>query len=125
MTRRASIKEKILRQCVVDDGTGCWIWTGGTSGSGRGGGYGRFRFDGGTMATHKAMWICEHGPVPPGKQLDHNCQPEPNRLCCNPAHLELVTHLQNQKRRDKRLKAKRAANANPDPANPNPERLSA
>lgn len=26
------------------------------------------------------------------------------RLCCNPAHLELVTHLTNQRRRDARTK---------------------
>ncbi|MEM9426643.1 MAG: HNH endonuclease [Pseudomonadota bacterium] len=31
------------------------------------------------------------------RQVDHTCR---NRLCVNPAHLELVTHKQNCRRRD-------------------------
>jgi hypothetical protein len=49
------------------------------------------------MATHIVMWTVEHGPIPPRKQLDHLCR---NRLCANADHLELVTHKQNQRRRD-------------------------
>jgi hypothetical protein len=38
-------------------------------------------------------------------QVDHLCN---NRLCCNPEHLELVTHQENQKRRATRqAKAKK------------------
>ncbi|QYW01794.1 HNH endonuclease [Stenotrophomonas phage Paxi] len=33
--------------------------------------------------------------------MDHLCN---QRKCCNPQHLELVTHLQNQRRRVKRAK---------------------
>jgi hypothetical protein len=51
------------------------------------------------------MWVCEHGIIPPKKQLDHTC-PGHRRLCCNPAHLELATHKENQRRRDKRIKAR-------------------
>ena len=40
--------------------------------------------------------------IPPGKQLDHT---DP---CRNPAHLELVTHKESMKRRDRRL-AERSA----------------
>lgn len=107
MTRRDKIKAKILARCEIDPETGCWLYMGRTSGNGRGGGYGRFDFDGGTMATHKAMWVCEHGPVPPKKQLDHTC-PGRRRNCCNPDHLELVTHKENQRRRDAHRKAKSA-----------------
>ena len=53
--------------------------------------------DGGTMAVHIVMYVCHFGPIPPKKQVDHLCE---NRLCCNPLHLEMVTHKQNQKRRD-------------------------
>jgi len=43
------------------------------------------------------MYVIEYGPIPPRKQIDHTCR---NRLCVNPSHLEMVTHKQNQKRRD-------------------------
>lgn len=102
MPRRDRIRQKIISRVEIDVDTGCWLWTGPTSGSGRGGGYGRFCLDGGTYATHKAMWVCEHGPIPPGKQLDHTC-PGHRRNCVNPAHLELVAHKENQRRRDARL----------------------
>lgn len=32
------------------------------------------------------------GPVPDGLELDHLCR---NRACCNPAHMEPVTHREN------------------------------
>ena len=104
-SRRDRIRAKILAQCIVDPETGCLLWQGGTSGDGRGGGYGRVRVDGGTVATHIAMWVCEHGIIPPKKQLDHLEVCRGRRNCCNDKHLELVTHKQNQKRRDARRKA--------------------
>jgi hypothetical protein len=48
------------------------------------------------MAVHRVMFIATFGPVPGKKQIDHKCR---NRLCVNPRHLEMVTHLKNQKRR--------------------------
>jgi HNH endonuclease len=100
-SRRERIKAKIMARVQVVDGprdTPCYIWTGPTSGStGRGKDYGRVCIDGGTMATHIVMWVIDHGPIPPRKQLDHLCR---NRLCCNEGHLELVTHKQNMRRRD-------------------------
>lgn len=58
--------------------------------------------DGQTVAVHIVMWTNEHGFVPGKKQLDHLCR---NRRCVNPEHLELVTHRQNQKRRDRAREA--------------------
>jgi len=75
----------------------CHIWTGPTSGEGRGGDYGRMSLDGQTVAVHLVSWTNEHGFVPGKKQLDHLCR---RRRCVNDRHLELVTHKQNQKRRD-------------------------
>lgn len=101
--RRASLFDKVMARVEISPDTSCWVWTGPDSGSGRGGGYGRICIDGGTMAVHIVMWVIRNGPIPPRKQLDHvNC---PTRRCCNPDHLELVTHKQNQKRRDARRKA--------------------
>lgn len=98
MKRREMIKTKIMRRVRYEGD--CWLWTGPDSGSnGRGYGYPRMSLDGGTVAVHIALWIVENGPIPPRKQLDHLCC---KRRCVNPAHLELTTHRQNQKRRDAR-----------------------
>lgn len=94
--RRQQIFDRIMRKVKIDKDTGCWNWTGGTSGEGRGGGYGRMSLDGQTVATHIVMFTNFYGYVPSKKQIDHKCR---NRLCCNPDHLEMVTHKQNQKRR--------------------------
>lgn len=91
---------------------GCYLWTGPDSGEGRGGGYGRMCVDGATMAVHIVMWVIRHGPIPPRKQLDHTCGDLPGnagRRCVNPDHLEMVTHLKNQRRRAARAKATASA----------------
>ena len=36
--------------------TDCWLWTGPTSGNGRGSGYGRMSLDGQTVAVHRVMY---------------------------------------------------------------------
>lgn len=105
--RRMTIIEKIEARCdILDTGffidgqpSPCHLWTGPTSGNGRGGGYGRMSLDRQTVAVHLVAFTHYHGYIPGKKQVDHKCF---QRLCCNPMHLELVTHLQNQKRRDER-----------------------
>lgn len=99
--RRLEIFEKIMARVFVDPVTGCWIWQGPTSGkTGRGKDYPRMSLGGQTVAVHLVMWTNEHGYIPGKKQLDHKCR---NRLCINPdaAHTELVTHKENQRRRDR------------------------
>ena len=95
--RRIAILNAIFSRCR-QEGT-CLIWQGPTSGEGRGGGYGRFSFEGVTSAVHRAVYATVHGPIPPKKQIDHECN---NRLCCNPLHLKHMTHKKNQKLRDQR-----------------------
>lgn len=106
--RRDSIRQKVLGRVRIDPVTGCWIWTGPTSGStGRGSNYPRMSLSGQTVAVHIVMYVNEHGYVPGKKQVDHTCR---NRLCVNPKHLEMVTHRQNCRRRDMAIKeAKEAA----------------
>jgi len=97
---RSSIRDEVferISKCVkIDQESLCWNWQGQTSGTGRGGGYGRISVHGHTSATHRVMWSLIHGYLPAKKQIDHTCR---NRLCCNPQHLEMVTHLQNQRRK--------------------------
>lgn len=110
-SRRDIIYDKLLSRTRVEDNgfqvngkqSFCMIWTGPHSGNGRGGGYGRMCLDGQTVAVHLVAWTNEHGFIPGKKQLDHLCH---QRLCWNPAHLELVTHKRNQIRRAKRAKEK-------------------
>lgn len=107
--RRDNIIAKIEARCRIED-TGyhidgkpspCHLWTGPTSGTGRGGGYGRMCLDGQTVATHLVSYTHYFGYIPGKKQIDHLCN---QRLCCNPQHLEMVTHLRNQRRRAARAK---------------------
>lgn len=73
---------------------GCWAWTASTNGEG----YGTFNIGppaprGDRMRlTHRLTWETLFGPVPDGLELDHACRV---RECCNPAHLEAVTHQVN------------------------------
>ncbi len=107
--RRIAIISRLEQRCeIVDTGfklnntpSPCHLWRGPTSGTGRGGNYGRMSLNGQTVATHIVAYTHYYGYVPSKKQIDHLCN---NRLCCNPAHLELVSHLTNQRRRAKRAK---------------------
>lgn len=107
--RRMGIIKRIHeRVMVVDNGfmidgqpSPCHIWQGPTSGEGRGGGYGRMSLNGQTVAVHLVVYSHFYGYIPGKKQIDHLCN---NRLCCNPVHLEMVTHKTNQKRRAARSK---------------------
>ena len=67
--------------------SGCWDFTGAIADDG----YGRFWWIGRTGQAHRYAY----GLVPEGMELDHLCR---NRRCCNPAHLEPVTHLENVRR---------------------------
>ena len=109
--RRISILARLsAKSTIVDLGhivagrpSPCFIWQGGTSGNGRGGGYGRMSLDGFTVATHLVSFTHFFGYIPGKKQVDHLCN---NRLCWNPQHLELVSHLTNQRRRSQRTVSK-------------------
>ncbi|OLP56638.1 hypothetical protein BJF92_11140 [Rhizobium rhizosphaerae] len=99
MSRREEIRARIMARVRIDEETGCWIWTGPTSGEeGRGAGYPRMSLSGQTVAVHKAMWTNEHGLIPSTRELDHVCR---NRLCVNPDnlnHVQLVTRKRNKLR---------------------------
>ncbi|MEY4958192.1 MAG: phage Wee [Gemmatimonadota bacterium] len=78
------------------DGPGaCWPWLGGLCGSG----YGHMSRPRETRQTyvHRHIYEKTHGPIPAGLTVDHVCF---NTLCCNPAHLRLLSLSQNIKSRN-------------------------
>ena len=56
------------------------------------GGYGRILIRGTLWQVHRMVYELFVGPVPPGCVLHHTCC---NKCCCNPAHLEPVSHTEN------------------------------
>lgn len=80
------------------DESGCWLWTGGT----RANGYGSFAIKsptGSWTQTTAHRWAYGHqvAPVPADMEADHLCKV---RNCVRPDHLEVVTVVENRRRRD-------------------------
>lgn len=67
----------------------CWIWKGNAFQST---GYGKIVIEKKHLLTHRLAYELLIGPIPEGKEIDHLCR---IRLCCNPLHLEAVTHREN------------------------------
>lgn len=66
----------------------CWPWTKSVGSHG----YGQ-TWDGVTVRlTHRCAWELTNGRIPEGITVDHICR---NRICCNPAHLRLLTNKAN------------------------------
>lgn len=66
----------------------CWEWTANKNQCG----YGRLFVSGKLIVAHR--WYFEHlrGEIQDGQELDHLCR---NRVCVNPAHLEVVDRRTN------------------------------
>ena len=99
---RTPAHERVIRRIVRSDvpfaGEPCWIFTGSinpVTGYGNVGigyaGEGNKR----NTSTHRVMYEAHVGPIPLGMEIDHLCRV---RSCCNPAHLEAVTHSENARR---------------------------
>ena len=71
--------------------TECWPWHGARTRAG----YGVFRRNKKNEYAHRAVYELLVGPIPEGAELDHTCV---NPACCNPAHLEPVSHAENMRR---------------------------
>ena len=77
---------------------GCWFWMGGrTKGQGNKKPCGSFSLKGKTVRAHRfSSEILNGHECPPGHHRDHTCDWS---LCVNPAHIEVVTHEENQRRK--------------------------
>lgn len=92
-TQQLCIPEEIKDRVKIDPDTGCWLWQGYRVKGlyGRGGAFGRH----GLM--HRLVYEELIGPIE--NELDHvrerGCI---YKHCCNPAHMEDVTHQENVRR---------------------------
>lgn len=78
---------RIQRQQLNPDTTECWIWPGGLTD-----GYGIITINNKKHMTHRLMYTEKKGEIPANMELDHLCR---QRACCNPDHLEAVSHRTN------------------------------
>lgn len=82
ITDYESIKNRILKRCVVDAQLGCLLWTGARDING----FGRINTTEGVRSVHRMMWIIANGEVELGMLVYHTCG---NRNCCNLEHMYL------------------------------------
>jgi hypothetical protein len=76
-----------------ENGTGCWVWRGPINQYGYG--FMPIQSQFGSIGAHRLVWEILVGQIPSGLSIDHLCL---NKLCVNPAHLELVTRGENSRR---------------------------
>ena len=86
-----TLPERIEANLLPEPNSGCWLWIGYLSTAG----YGRIRYHGQDITAHRLVYELTKSRVPKGLELDHLCRV---RCCCNPEHLEPVTHIENSRR---------------------------
>jgi len=81
--------EYIYSRTEENEETSCWTYKGGTNGKG---GYGRMYFNKKMRSVHKVVYELTSGKVPTGMVVHHVCG---HKLCCNPDHLQAISHRLN------------------------------
>jgi hypothetical protein len=97
------ITERLWAKVDVRGLDECWPWTGRLVSDG----YGQIDGQGVAQSVHRVAYEDKVGPIPDGLTIDHLCHsraaeagtcpggPCEHRRCCNPSHMEPVTHAQN------------------------------
>src|SRR5262245_35041552 len=80
-------RSRVLAKLIIDQESGCLLWTGYVAPNGYGNTGGRL--------VHRLMYEWFNGPIPDGLEIDHTCRV---KHCAAPAHLEAVTHAENRRR---------------------------
>jgi hypothetical protein len=83
---RPSVAERLWTNVRIAGSDDCWPWLGSVTGSNHGTiRTARSRSD----PVHRVAWEMLKGPIPDGLEIHHRCE---NPICCNTAHMELLTH---------------------------------
>lgn len=91
-TGKTPPEERFWAKVDQDGPNGCWIWTAYTMTNG----YGLFGLTKSKMSlAHRFAYQDLVGPIPEGLVIDHLCRV---RNCVNPAHMEVVTQIENVRR---------------------------
>lgn len=90
MSRKPNTVESILSKVKIDSNE-CWIWPLSLSHNG----YGLVKFDGKMQQVHRLVYKLLVGPIPDDLTCDHLCRV---RNCCNPAHIDIITRVENTRR---------------------------
>jgi hypothetical protein len=87
---------------IPEPNSGCWFWLAGTVRAG----YGFTAVERGGVRdyAHRITYRAFVGEIPDGLELDHKCV---TPACCNPMHLEAVTHQINIARSRRKPKKKK------------------
>lgn len=88
----AKLPDRFWDKVTPEPNSGCWLWLASLSR-----GYGAFGVGQHVLRAHQITYSAFVGPVPAGLEIDHKCR---TKECCNPAHLEAVTHRVNLLRGD-------------------------
>jgi hypothetical protein len=93
--RIADLPPKIAARITIHPVSGCWLWSGVQNGRG----YGQVHWNDRMRYVHRVAYELLAGSIGEGLELDHvadrGCA---FKHCCNPAHLEPVTHRENMRR---------------------------
>lgn len=89
--RREPDESWFLERAIPEPNSGCWLWVLAVQAPG----YGWAYFDGEGHTAHTLAYRALRGDIPAGTELDHTCK---TKACCNPDHLEPVTHQENCRR---------------------------
>lgn len=91
VSRSTPLIERLASAIDYRGDDACWLWRAALDTIG----YGSVTVNGRRQCVHRVVYELLVGPIPPGLELDHLCRV---RACCNPRHLEPVTHLTNMGR---------------------------
>lgn len=93
-----SLQERFWNKVARRGPAECWEWQGYRASSGHGRVSLGFSAKGERLrdGAHRWAWVLTNGPIPDGLCVCHRCDNPP---CCNPVHLFLGSHAENQRDR--------------------------